>query len=473
MHNIKAVILAGGSGTRLWPLSRKHLPKQFIKLAGEDVLLKSTIQRLQPYASNEDVVVVTNKQHATGEAYHLLAEYKKILEPVGRNTAPAIALAATWLQHFSAEDDPVMIVLPADHIIQDIPGFHEVLADAIRAANEGKLVTFGIIPTRPDIGFGYIKAKREKNKVNKASTVEKFVEKPNLATAKKYIEDGKYLWNSGMFVWKSSSILAALNQYLPEISNVLSKIILREGEVQAQESINRFFSNMPDISIDHGVLEKVAANSSDMCVIPCDIKWSDIGSWDAVHEVSCKDNNNNSISGNTVAIDCKNSLIHSNHRLVTAIGVDGICLIETPDAILLSNMGETQRVREIVKELGQRNAQEHILHLTVKRPWGTYTVLEEQDKFKTKKIVVYPGAKLSLQRHQHRSEHWTVVEGVAKVQVGDKIQTLKSNQSTYIPIGEIHRLENTGKVDLIIVETQVGEYLGEDDIERLEDDFKR
>ncbi len=474
MKNIKAVILAGGSGTRLWPLSRKQLPKQFIKLIGEDELIKSTIDRLQPHVTNDDVLVITNKQHATGEAYNILSKYKMLLEPTGRNTAPAIALAAAWLQKYSGEDDPIMMVLPADHVIQDVGAFHKVIEQATISAQDGLLVTFGIIPTRPDTGFGYIKAKGEKNK-NSAIEVERFVEKPDLATAKEYIADGNYLWNSGMFVWKASVILEEIANNLPELSKILNKITKSWGddEDNIQDSIDNLFANMPNISIDNGVLEPVAKASSRMCVIPCDIKWSDIGSWDAVHEVSKKDADNNLISGNAVAIDCKNSLIHSNHRLVTAVGVDDICLVETPDAILLTSMGETQRVREIVSKLDKTDAQEHILHLTVKRPWGTYTILEEQGRFKTKKIVVYPGAKLSLQRHKHRSEHWTVVEGVAKVQVGEKIQKLVANESTYIPIGAVHRLENTGKVDLVIVETQVGEYLGEDDIERLEDDFKR
>jgi len=480
---IKAVILAGGSGTRLWPLSRKQLPKQFLRLQGEKTLLDETIHRLAPLIKPKDVIVVTGEEHAMGEAYNSLKPYQTILEPMGRNTAPAIAAAAACLQQQSGPDeDPIMVVLPADHIIKDQDAFQQALQQAIESAKQGHLVTFGIQPTRADTGFGYIKAEIRGHDLNskgikdrvplssvQTQKVIEFTEKPDQETASSYLETGGYYWNSGMFVWRTSTILNEIASHLPELNKTIEEIrpkLLSERCTLPTD----LWQKMPNISIDYGVLEK----SSNVRLVPCDIGWSDVGSWDAVHEISTQDSDNNALQGRVIATECNNSLIHSNHRLIAAVGVKDICVVETPDAVLITNRGETQRVREIVDQLKQdKRAQEHLFHCTVNRPWGSYTVLEEHPGFKMKRITVNSGASLSLQRHQHRSEHWVVVSGTATVTRNEQIETVSKNQSTYIPIGMRHRLENRGKIPLEIIEVQVGEYLEEDDIERFDDTYGR
>lgn len=467
MSNVHAVILAGGSGSRLWPLSRQHLPKQFLALDGKATLLQTTINRLSPTIDAKNVLIVTQETHAKGEAYHALLPYQALYEPIGRNTAPAIALAAAFLM--SKGDDPVMVVLPADHIIKDEIRFRAHLDIAIKAAQSGKLVTFGIQPTRPDTGFGYIKAHRgEDAQVYK---VERFTEKPDLATAERFLEEGDYYWNSGMFVWRASVILAEIQKYLPAVCQI-AQTILAESSAGAtfQHAVEKHFAAMPSISIDYGVLEK----SDRVSLIPCDIGWNDVGSWQAVHEISPKDSNGNAVQGNVIAVDCKNSLIRAEKRLVAAIGIEDICVIETADAVLISKNDQTQRVREVVDALHEKGATEHIYHTKVNRPWGSYTVLEEDaEGFKLKRIEVAPGARLSLQSHRQRSEHWVVVSGTATVTNGEDVIIVHKNQSTYIPIGAKHRLENQGSEPLHIVEIQVGEYLGEDDIQRYEDNYGR
>jgi mannose-1-phosphate guanylyltransferase/mannose-6-phosphate isomerase len=477
-HSIKvnAVILAGGSGARLWPLSRKQTPKQFLCLTGAESMLTETVNRIVPFCDKNEVIVVSSSQHTTGEAYQLLQAYQVIAEPVGRNTAPAIALAAAYLQQQNPEVDPVMLILPADHIIQDVPAFHQVLQQAINAAAQDYLITFGILPTHPETGFGYIKAMTANSSALPENTfaVECFAEKPNLKTAESYLAQGGYYWNSGMFVWKASVILAAIKKYLPELDQVLSTIVaeIQQG-LTFQDAVNQYFTKMPNISIDYGVLEKIVTENNKLLVIPCDIQWNDVGSWDAVHEISAKDSANNVTQGNVLALDCKNSLLKSHHRLVAAVGVEDICLVETQDAILLTKRGDTQRVKEIVDELQKRNIQETQLHLTVSRPWGTYTILENQAGFKIKRIVVNAGASLSMQSHQHRSEHWVVVSGTATVTCNEKTIIVTKNQSTYIPVGEKHRLQNRGKIPVHLIEVQVGEYVEEDDIERFDDYYGR
>ena len=487
-----AVILAGGSGSRLWPLSRQHLPKQFLALEGKASLLQTTIDRLSPLIAAKDVLIVTQEAHAKGEAYHALLPYQTLFEPVGRNTAPAIALAAARLMADGA--DPIMVVLPADHIIKDEVRFRAQLNIAILAAESGKLITFGIQPTRPDTGFGYVKIKSRTETIGlrtgqKPSTqpsvldpqscvyeVDRFTEKPDETTAERFLKEGGYYWNSGMFVWRASVILAEIHQHLPAVYEVIQTIVA-EGPAPAafqqaafQRAVEKHFAAMPSISIDYGVLEK----SSRVSLIPCDIGWSDVGSWQAVHEISAKDANGNALQGNVIAVDCKNSLIRAEKRLVAAIGVEDLCVIETADAVLISKSDQTQRVREVVDILHQRGATEHVYHAKVNRPWGSYTVLEEdQDGFKIKRIEVAPGARLSPQSHKQRSEHWVVVSGAATVTNGEKVFTVHKNQSTYIPIGTKHRLENCGSEPLHIVEIQVGDYLGEDDIQRYEDNYGR
>jgi len=492
-HQVNAVILAGGSGSRLWPMSRQNLPKQFLALDGDTSLLQTTINRLLPTIAAENVLIVTQEAHAKGEAYHALLPYQSLFEPIGRNTAPAIALAAAYLTVNGA--DPVMVVLPADHIIKDEVQFRTLLDTAIQAAESGKLVTFGIQPTRPDTGFGYIKtglrtegqglsgkttAELAQSLPSQSSVlepqsciyaVERFTEKPDIVTAERFLREGNYYWNSGMFVWKASVILAEIQQHLPAVFQVVQTILAEHrAGVAFQQAVEKHFSAMPSISIDYGVLEK----SDRVSLIPCDIGWNDVGSWHAVHEISPKDENGNALQGNVIAVGCKNSLIRAEKRLVAAIGVEDLCVIETADAILISKSDQTQRVREVVDALQQKGATEHIYHTKVNRPWGNYAVLEEDsDGFKIKRIEVAPGARLSLQSHKQRSEHWVVVSGTATVTNGEEVITVHKNQSTYIPIGTKHRLENRGTVPLHIVEIQVGEYLGEDDIQRFEDNYGR
>jgi len=466
-RQINAVILAGGSGSRLWPLSRQHFPKQFLTLDGNATLLQTTINRISPVIDAKNVLIVTQESYAKGEAYHALLSYETLFEPIGRNTAPAIALAAAYLM--SKEEDPVMVVLPADHIIKDEARFCEHLNSAIKVAEGGKLVTFGIQPVRPDTGFGYIKVRSGDN--SEVLEVDRFTEKPDHATAERFLKDGNYYWNSGMFVWRASTILAEIQRHLPVVHQMID-IIVAESRVAGtfQQAVEKHFSSIPSISIDYGVLEK----SDRVSLIPCDIGWNDVGSWDAVHEISDKDENGNALQGNVIELDCKNSLIRAEKRLVATIGIEDLCVIETADAVLISKSDQTQRVREVVDELQHRGATEHVFNAKVNRPWGSYTVLEEDhDGFKIKRIEVAPGARLSLQSHSQRSEHWVVVSGTATVTNGDEVITVHKNQSTYIPIGTKHRLENQGSEPLHIVEIQVGKYLGEDDIQRYEDNYGR
>jgi mannose-1-phosphate guanylyltransferase/mannose-6-phosphate isomerase len=473
-NQVHAVILAGGSGSRLWPLSRQHLPKQFLSLDGDASLLQTTINRLSPLIAAKNVLIVTQESHAKGEAYHALLPYQTLFEPIARNTAPAIALAAARLMADGA--DPIMVVLPADHIIKDEVQFREHLSIAIMAAESGKLITFGIQPTRPDTGFGYVKVKHATGLATNAHSgevqeVERFTEKPDAVTAERFLKEGGYYWNSGMFVWRASVILAEIRQHLPAVDKVIQAIIAESRKAGTfQQAVEKHFAAMPSISIDYGVLER----SSRVSLVPCDIGWNDVGSWQAVHEIAAKDENGNALQGNVIALDCKNSLIRAEKRLVAAIGVEDLCVIETADAILISKSDQSQRVREVVDVLHQRGSTEHVYHAKVNRPWGSYTVLEEdQDGFKIKRIEVAPGARLSLQSHKRRSEHWVVVSGTATVTNGEEVYTVQKNQSTYIPIGSKHRLENLGSEPLHIVEIQVGEYLGEDDIQRYEDNYGR
>lgn len=466
-RQINAVILAGGSGSRLWPMSRQNLPKQFLALDGDATLLQTTIDRLSPTIAAANVLIITQEAHAKGEAYHALLPYQSLFEPIGRNTAPAIALAAAYLTANGA--DPIMVVLPSDHIIKDKEGFRVHLDTAIKAAESGKLVTFGIQPTRPDTGFGYIKAHQVDGE--QVYAVDRFTEKPDLASAEAFLREGNYYWNSGMFVWRASVILAEMQQHLPAVYQVVQNILAESRDVSTfQQAVEKHFAAMPSISIDYGVLEK----SDSVSLIPCDIGWNDVGSWQALFEISDKDENGNALQGNVIAVGSKNNLIRAEKRLVAAIGVEDLCIIETADAVLIAKSDQTQRVREVVDALQQKGATEHIYHMKVNRPWGNYAVLEEDpDGFKIKRIEVAPGARLSLQSHKQRSEHWVVVSGTATVTNGDEITTVHKNQSTYIPIGTKHRLENRGSEPLHIVEIQVGDYLGEDDIQRYDDNYGR
>ncbi|MDQ6959295.1 MAG: mannose-1-phosphate guanylyltransferase/mannose-6-phosphate isomerase [Mariprofundaceae bacterium] len=464
---VQGVILAGGSGSRLWPLSRQQLPKQFLKLDGEENLLQATVSRLSPMIAREDVWVVTGASHASGEAFSDLAGYHTILEPEGRNTAPAIAIAAAILQD-ETNADPVLVVLPADHIIKDPGEFQKRLDIAITAAEDGDLITFGIRPERADTGFGYIQTEAG---VDAVLPVKRFTEKPDAATAEKFIRSGDYFWNSGMFVWRASAILEEIREHLPKLHDVLETMRSQwRGGESWQQVVKREFPRMPNVSIDYGVLE----HSEKVRLVPCDIGWSDVGSWDAVYDISTKDESGNVCTGNVLAVDCGHSLLRSEHRLLAGVGLEDVIAVETADAVLLARRGDSQRVREIVDVLKERGGKEAIEHLTVRRPWGSYTVLEERTAgYKLKLIEVNPGASLSLQRHQHRSEHWVVVSGTATVTRDNETCSVAKNESTYIPIGMKHRLENRGRIPLHIMEVQVGEYLGEDDIERFDDEYGR
>jgi mannose-1-phosphate guanylyltransferase/mannose-6-phosphate isomerase len=465
---IKGLVLAGGSGSRLWPLSRQQLPKQFLNLDGEFSMLSATIARLQPLVAEDDVWVVTGESHATGEAFSELDDLNTVLEPCGRNTAPAIAVSAALLQDLE-ENDPIMVVLPADHIIGKKDAFQDCLKLAVRAAEDDQLVTFGILPTGPETGFGYIQTEAGSGGIH---PVLRFIEKPDAETAQKMLDDGNYYWNSGMFVWKASVILEEIRQYLPEVWEVLEDMRAKWNNSEHWQNVIRDnFSRMPSISIDYGVMERSDRVSS----VAADIDWSDLGSWDAVLEIANRDEQGNGISGNVLAIDCKGSLFRSESRLIAAVGLEGIIAVETPDAILLARVGDSQRVRDVVDQLKQGDETYHLEHVTVRRPWGSYTLLEDSsDKgYQMKHIVVHPGARLSLQSHQHRSEHWVVVSGTATVTCGELVKTVPTNGSAYIPIGEIHRLENKGRIPLHLVEVQVGAYLGEDDIARYEDNYGR
>ena len=469
---VQAVILAGGSGSRLWPLSRRQLPKQFLNLNGDTTLLQETVNRIQPLIQPEDVWVITGETHATGEAYDSLEAFNTILEPAGRNTAPAIAVAAALLMD-RTKCDPVLVVLPADHIIKKKKGFQQSLKLAIDAAGKGELITFGIQPTRADTGFGYIQADAQPSVLGPQPSVLRvirFTEKPDMEMAKTFVDEGNYFWNSGMFVWKASVILEEIAAYLPDVHALVEEMRKRWEKEPWQQVVHREFGRMPSVSIDYGVLE----HSSRVRLVPCDIGWSDVGSWDAVYEISTKDGSGNVVEGNVLAAGCKNSLLRSEHRLLAGVGLEDIVVVETADAVLLVKRGESQRVREVVEALKARGGSEHIEHLTVKRPWGSYTVLEDRAiGYKLKRIEVRPGHALSLQSHRRRSEHWVVVSGTATVTRDGETYTVAKNESTYIPIGVKHRLENRGTTPLHIVEVQVGEYLGEDDIERFGDEYGR
>jgi mannose-1-phosphate guanylyltransferase/mannose-6-phosphate isomerase len=463
-HDVRAVVLAGGSGTRLWPLSRLQAPKQFLRLMGEESLLEATVSRLAPMIDKSQVIVVTNEEIASGEGYRILQPFEKILEPVPRNTAPAIGVAA--IRYLLEGIDPVLVVLPSDHLIRDVPAFHAALSTAIEGARAGKLVTFGIQPTAPETGFGYIQAEAGEG----MRSVKAFHEKPDRKTAELFLASGHYYWNSGMFVWRASSILREIQSALPDLARTLKAI---EDEAKAtgklDAAIKHHFASAPSISIDHGVLE----GSKRLFMVPGDFGWSDVGSWDAVYDASEKDEHHNAVQGNVVAIECRNTFIRSHSRLVAAVDLEDVSVIETQDAVLVTRRGGSQNVRKIVEELARRSAPEHLLHVTAQRPWGSYTVLEEGQGFKIKRIEVNPLGRLSLQSHTHRSEHWVVLEGTARVTCDTRTFDMKRNESTFVPIGARHRLENPGDTVLRIIEVQVGDSVDESDIVRYDDQYGR
>jgi len=469
-----AVVLSGGSGTRLWPVSREATPKPFMHIGDGPSLLQRTLRRAAA-AGASDVLIVTNREYGfrtqedvDGVPAPKPARVDLLLEPVGRNTAPAIAAAALWARRAGKDTEP-MLVLPADHLIQDEERFATIAAQAGKLAREGSIVLFGIRPTMPETGFGYL----ECDKVPQGDTavaVKRFVEKPDAAKAAGYLATGRYLWNSGMFCFTPATIIAALERLAPAVLEAANKALpALEPASNRAELDKSAFQQAPNISIDYAVMERATG----VVALAGDFGWSDIGSWKAVAEEHSTDARGNSISGEVILADCSNTHVQSEDRLVAAVGLNDVVIVDTPDALLVCDRQATQKVKDVVNELKRRGHEAHKLHRTVERPWGTYTTLQEGTRFKIKRIEVKPGAALSLQMHHHRSEHWVVVSGTAKVTVDDKETLLAPNESTYVPVGSRHRLENPGKVDLTMIEVQCGDYVGEDDIVRFEDKYGR
>jgi len=462
---LQPVILSGGSGTRLWPLSREFYPKQLLRLVGNQTMLQQTIARLGGLAEVSDPIVVCNEEHRFLVAEQLrelgVRSAEIILEPVGRNTAPALTLAAIAAMGDGA--DPFLLVMPADHVIQNVSAFQAAVRQASVMANDGFVVTFGIVPQSAETGYGYIRR-------GEGTDVAAFVEKPDAPTAAKYVESGEYLWNSGMFLVKASVWLAELRRHDPKMLTACENAIAgsrQDGDFRRIDKVE--FLTCPSNSIDYAVLEKTDRAS----VVPLDAGWSDVGAWSALWQVSTQDADGNVTRGDVLAHDTTNALLVAQHRLVGVVGVKDLIVVETPDAVLVVHKDRAQDVKEIVNRLKQLNRTEHLIHRRVQRPWGSYEGVDSGERFQVKRLVVKPGASLSLQMHHHRAEHWVVVRGTAKVTRGNEVVLLSENQSTYIPIGTKHRLENPGTIALEIIEVQSGSYLGEDDIVRFEDVYNR
>jgi mannose-1-phosphate guanylyltransferase/mannose-6-phosphate isomerase len=465
---IKAVIIAGGSGTRLWPLSRYLLPKQFIRILGGRSLFEDTVERIAPVSGRDGILAVVNREHAFGSAHHILKPYQLLIEPEGRNTAPAIGLAAKYASRNG--HDPVLVVLPSDHIVTDKEAFRKTVKTAVREACSGAIITLGIKPTHPETGYGYMQF-TPSAKTAKSLKVSRFVEKPDLETARKYVESGRYLWNCGIFIFKASVLLKEIKTHLPRVYELLNRIekhAFREDGV-IPGKLAGIFTKMPSVSIDYGVMEK----SSLVRVIPCAMGWNDVGSWLSLYSVSKKDKRGNVINGEVMSFDCDNSLIHSDSRLVAAIGLKDMALIETSDAILACPLARAQEVKKIVDELKLGKRSQASEHLTLVRPWGTYTLLEETETYKVKRLVINPGQRISLQFHRKRSEHWTVIKGNAEVVKASETYILRAQNSIDIPACTLHGVRNSTGTPVTIIEVQSGDYLGEDDIIRIEDDYGR
>ncbi|WP_236183890.1 mannose-1-phosphate guanylyltransferase/mannose-6-phosphate isomerase [Pseudomonas protegens] len=477
MSTLIPCIIAGGAGTRLWPVSREAMPKPFMRLPDGESLLQKTFVRATALKDVGRLLTVTNREvfFRTLDDYRLLnkarVELDFILEPFGRNTAPAIAAAALHVSRLYG-DDAQLLVLPADHLIKDVQAFANAVDSARQLAEQGWLVTFGLVPTHAETGFGYIEKGQGLNK--DSFQVSRFVEKPDAATAQRYVDGGLHLWNGGMFCMRADVILQELREFVPEVVSAVEHCLeqshRKEGKHELQVELDGdSFAQAPDISIDYAVMER----SKKVAVVPCQLGWSDIGSWQAVRELTPTDEHGNQCNGETVLHDVSNCYIDSRKRLVGGVGLNNLIIIDTPDALLVADGNRSQDVKLIAQELKRLGHDAYKLHRTVTRPWGTYTVLEEGPRFKIKRIMVKPNASLSLQMHHHRSEHWIVVSGMALVTNGEDEFLLNTNESTFIKPGRTHRLVNPGVIDLVMIEVQSGEYLGEDDIVRFNDIYGR
>jgi mannose-1-phosphate guanylyltransferase/mannose-6-phosphate isomerase len=481
---ISPVILAGGTGSRLWPLSRELYPKQFLTVTGEQSMLQQTVARLSGL-EHAAPVLICNEEHRFIVAEQMrLGGYEHsgiILEPVGRNTAPAIALAALQAVNNAIDsDEPVLLVLAADHIIENTQAFKTSVEKALPFAEKGLLVTFGIVPTAPETGYGYIKKGasckgRDTNGSPNAFSVREFVEKPDLATAEEYLASGNYYWNSGIFLFKASRYLEELAKLSPDILDVCKRAIAAPLQDLDFIRVNKaIFATCPDNSIDYALMEPLCVQGNNpVIVVTMDAGWSDVGSFSALWEVSAKDDNQNAIKGDVITVDSTNNYIYAENKLVSTVGVENLVIIETKDVILVANKDKVEDVKLIVNQLKEAGRDEYKIHREVYRPWGKYDSIDFGKRDHVKRITVKPGEKLSIQKHHHRSEHWIVVAGTASVLNGEKTILLTENESTYIPLGTIHALENLGKIPLEMIEVQTGSYLGEDDIVRFEDRYGR
>lgn len=464
------VVLSGGSGTRLWPLSREAYPKQFLNLMSDSSLLGETFNRLKVLGQTASPIVVSNEEHRFIVAATLQQCFGKLpgeilLEPVGRNTAPAIALAA--LQALSREPEAVLLVLPSDHVVKNTKAFASAVEAGFRAAADGQMVTFGIVPDAPQTGYGYIKLAAS---LGDWARVEQFVEKPDQETAREYVESGQYLWNSGMFMFRADRYLQELEKFRPDILQGCRKAFGQKSQdldfIRVDKDI---FAKCPEDSIDYAVMEKTDA----AVVVPLDAGWSDVGSWSALWEIQERDAAGNVCKGDVITEDVSGCYLHSDSRLVAALGVRDCVIVETDDVVLVADKDRVQDVKKLVARVKQQERPEHRFHKKVHRPWGTYEGIAMCERFQVKRIMVKPGGRLSLQKHHHRAEHWVIVKGTAKVTRGSDEILLTEDQSTYIPLGVLHRLENPGVIPLELIEVQTGAYLGEDDIVRYEDTYGR
>ena len=473
--SIIPIILCGGTGSRLWPLSRESYPKQYLSLDGAESksLLQKTQERIKGLKNIKPPILICNEDHRFIVAEQMkeigINPYSILLEPFGRNTAPAITLAS--LLALEKEEDPILIVLSSDHQITDTLQFVKTINNGLSYAKENRLVTFGVIPDSPETGFGYIEAENKLDPKNiKGEKILRFIEKPNLERAKILIQDKRFSWNSGIFMFKASLILEEIGKFHPELISSSKKALKGENyDLDFRRLNQQAFEKCPDLSIDVAVMERTNIGT----VLPLNAGWSDLGSWHAVWKSHNKDNSGNVIRGKVLSKDTKNCLLKSDKRLIVGIGLEDLIVVETSDAILVANKNDDQKIKDIVQDLKKKGFSEGQVHQKVFRPWGSYASVANESRWQVKLIKVKPGASLSLQKHQHRSEHWIIVSGTAKIEINKKTFTLSENQSTYIPLGSIHRLSNPGKIELSLIEVQSGPYLGEDDIERFEDNYGR